>query len=89
MHVRPLWEDLKHCKTPLLLIVGERDEKFKTIAQDMSLVIGNGDGKLTGDDGAPNELCEIVEIPDCGHAAHLENPLPVIRALRRFVSKLN
>nr|XP_011462964.1 PREDICTED: protein PHYLLO, chloroplastic isoform X1 [Fragaria vesca subsp. vesca] len=85
----PLWEDLKHCKTPLLLIVGERDEKFKTIAQDMSLVIGNGDGKLTGDDGAPNELCEIVEIPDCGHAAHLENPLPVIRALRRFVSKLN
>ncbi|XP_040374185.1 protein PHYLLO, chloroplastic isoform X8 [Rosa chinensis] len=85
----PLWEDLKHCKTPLLLIVGEKDKKFKTIAQDMFLAIGSGNGKLTGDDGAPNDLCEIVEIPDCGHAAHLENPLPVIRALRQFVTKLN
>lgn len=84
-----MWEDLKHCKTPLLLIVGEKDKKFKTIAQDMSLEIGSGDNKLTGDGGAPNDLCEIVEIPDCGHAAHLENPLAVIRALRRFVMKLN
>ncbi|XP_050372499.1 protein PHYLLO, chloroplastic isoform X2 [Argentina anserina] len=85
----PLWEDLKHCRTPLLLIVGEKDKKFKKIAQDMSLVIGSANGKLTGDDGVPNDLCEIVEISDCGHAAHLENPLPVVRALRRFVTKLN
>ena len=72
-----------------MLIVGEKDKKFKSIAQDMSLEIGKGDDKLNGNDGAPNDLCEIVEIPDCGHAAHLENPLAVIRALRRFVTKLN
>ncbi|XP_038694901.1 protein PHYLLO, chloroplastic isoform X2 [Tripterygium wilfordii] len=73
----PLWEDLKQCRTPLLFIVGERDEKFKKIAKEMCDEIGT-----------TNMIYETVEIPDCGHAVHLENPLPVIRALRHFITKL-
>lgn len=81
-----MWEDLKHCKTPLLLIVGEKDRKFKTIAKDMCHEIGGG--TVTGD-GPADDISEIVEIPDCGHAAHLENPLPVISTLRRFLTRVN
>ncbi|XP_062163333.1 protein PHYLLO, chloroplastic isoform X1 [Alnus glutinosa] len=73
----PLWEDLKHCKTPLVLIYGEKDTKFKTIAQEMFYEACRG-----------INIHEIVEIPNCGHAAHLENPLPIISALRQFFTKL-
>ncbi|XP_075659886.1 protein PHYLLO, chloroplastic isoform X2 [Castanea sativa] len=82
---QPLWEDLKHCKTPLLLIVGENDTKFKTIAQEMFCEVCHG---LKSGDNLWNEIHEIVEIPNCGHAVHLENPLPVISALRQFLTRL-
>lgn len=85
LHCRPLWEDLKHCKTPLLLIVGENDTKFKTIAQEMFCEVCHG---LKSGDNPWNEIHEIVEIPNCGHAVHLENPLPVISALRQFLTRL-
>lgn len=84
---RPLWEDLKHhSKTPLLFIVGEKDSKFKTIAQEMCSAIDSG--KKTGD-APPNGIYDIAEIPNSGHAPHLENPLPVITALRQFVLKID
>ncbi|GMN65028.1 hypothetical protein TIFTF001_034101 [Ficus carica] len=76
---------LKQSKSPLLTIVGEKDEKFNKTAQDMSYEI-NG-ARETGN-GPPGNICEMVEIPDSGHAVHLENPLPVITALRRFVTRL-
>ncbi|KAK9276554.1 hypothetical protein L1049_006088 [Liquidambar formosana] len=82
----PLWEDLKLCKTPLLLIVGEKDTKFKRIAQEMCYEICHG--TKSGDEPR-KEIYEIVEVPKCGHAVHLENPLPVISALRRFLTGLN
>lgn len=69
-----------------MLIVGEKDRKFKTMAKDMYHEIGGG--TVTGD-GPSNDICEIVEIPDCGHAAHLENPLSVISTLRRFLTRVN
>ena len=82
---RPLWEDLKHCKTPLLLVTEEKDTKFKTIAQEMFDEVCHG---LKSGDNLWNEIHEIVEIPNSGHAAHLENPLPLISALRQFLSRL-
>nr|GMD80394.1 protein PHYLLO, chloroplastic isoform X1 [Ipomoea batatas] len=75
----PLWEDLKHCKLPLLLIVGERDAKFKTIAQKMHDEINRN---------ATLDCPEMIEIPCCGHAAHLENPLRVISAISQFMRKV-
>lgn len=68
---RSLWDDLKHCKVPISLVVGESDGKFKAIARQMSSEFAKGS-------------CEIVEIPESGHAVHLENPLAVARALRKF-----
>ncbi|PON74619.1 Menaquinone biosynthesis protein MenD [Parasponia andersonii] len=81
----PLWDDLNCCKTPLLIIVGEKDEKFKRIAQDMCYAI---DGSRKTGEGPPNDIYEMVQISKCGHAVHLENPLPVISALRRFLTRL-
>ncbi|KAB5538297.1 hypothetical protein DKX38_015830 [Salix brachista] len=79
-----LWEDLKRCDLPLLLIVGEKDVKFKSIAQKMFNEVVQ-DRK--GEDGKGNSICEVLEIPNCGHAVHLENPLPIISAMRRFLTR--
>lgn len=85
LHNRPLWEDLKLCRTPLLLIVGEEDDKFKTIAKDMLCELGH----VTWSENDPRkEIHDMVEVPKSGHAVHLENPLPVIRALRKFLTIL-
>jgi isochorismate synthase/2-succinyl-5-enolpyruvyl-6-hydroxy-3-cyclohexene-1-carboxylate synthase/2-succinyl-6-hydroxy-2,4-cyclohexadiene-1-carboxylate synthase/O-succinylbenzoate synthase len=68
-----------------VLIYGEKDTKFKTIAQEMFYEACRG---FKSADDLWNETHEIVEIPNCGHAAHLENPLPIISALRQFLTKL-
>ncbi|XP_056164428.1 protein PHYLLO, chloroplastic isoform X3 [Syzygium oleosum] len=81
-----LWEDLKHCETPLLLVVGESDAKFKAIARKMFDEIGHNREVR---DGSPDSSCKIVEVPGSGHAAHLENPLAVARALRKFLTRVN
>ncbi|KAH9772163.1 protein PHYLLO [Citrus sinensis] len=83
---RPLWEDLKLCSTPLLIVVGEKDKKFKSIAEKMCYELSHGE---KGSDDLRNEIYEMVEIPNCGHAVHLENPLPVIRAVRQFLTRVN
>ncbi|KAL9420499.1 hypothetical protein AB3S75_038135 [Citrus x aurantiifolia] len=82
----PLWEDLKLCSTPLLIVVGERDKKFKSIAEKMCYELSHDE---KGSDDLRNEIYEMVEIPNCGHAVHLENPLPVIRAVRQFLTRVN
>ncbi|XP_056697055.1 protein PHYLLO, chloroplastic isoform X3 [Spinacia oleracea] len=71
----PLWEDLKHCKVPLMFVVGEKDVKFKRISQDICRKMGETTNH------------EAVEIPNCGHAVHLENPLAVVRLVRQFMTK--
>lgn len=77
-----LWDDLKHCKVPLRLIVGGKDLKFKSIAQKMLQEI---QGATNVYDKA--DICKIVKVPDAGHALHLENPLALIRAISRFLNK--
>lgn len=86
LHASPLWKDLKHCKSPLLLVVGEEDHKFKAIAQKMCNEIRHfREGR---DHDVQKNICEMVEVPNSGHAVHLENPLGVIRALSQFLSRL-
>ncbi|CAI0431018.1 unnamed protein product [Linum tenue] len=81
----PLWDDLKHCKLPLLFVVGAQDDKFKAIAQQMLEEVeqGQNEGGATG-----SNTSEILEVQESGHAVHLENPLPLIRALRRFMTRV-
>ena len=68
-----------------MIIVGVKDEKFKRIAHDKCYEI-HGDTKP--EHGSPNVTIQVVEIPNCGHAVHVENPLLVISALRRFLTRL-
>ncbi|XP_054808541.1 protein PHYLLO, chloroplastic-like [Prosopis cineraria] len=37
-----LWEDLKDCRTPLLFMYGEKDTKFKQIAETMINTVSSG-----------------------------------------------
>ncbi|XP_062219458.1 protein PHYLLO, chloroplastic isoform X3 [Phragmites australis] len=85
---RPLWEDLKHLKRPLLIVAGEKDKKFKEISQQMCREIRNY-SEFGSDGGNGNDLCELIIIPDSGHAVHVENPLPLVRAVRKFVLELH
>jgi isochorismate synthase / 2-succinyl-5-enolpyruvyl-6-hydroxy-3-cyclohexene-1-carboxylate synthase / 2-succinyl-6-hydroxy-2,4-cyclohexadiene-1-carboxylate synthase / o-succinylbenzoate synthase len=83
---RPLWEDLKHLKRPLLIVAGEKDKKFKEILKEMYREAKNSGCGSDGRNG--NELCEMMIIPQSGHAVHVENPLPLVRAVRKFLLKL-
>ncbi|XP_060185317.1 protein PHYLLO, chloroplastic isoform X1 [Lycium barbarum] len=76
----PLWEDLKSCRVPLQLIVGEKDVKFKNIAQKMHDTMCQSTETMN--------VPEIVEIPYSGHAAHIENPLLVISAISQFIKEV-
>ncbi|KAJ1279712.1 hypothetical protein BS78_04G176000 [Paspalum vaginatum] len=85
---KSLWGDLKHLKMPLLIVAGEKDTKFKDISQAMRNEIMNH--AECGSDGRNGkELCEMIIIPDSGHAVHFENPLPLVRAVRKFLQKLH
>ncbi|XP_004952910.1 protein PHYLLO, chloroplastic isoform X2 [Setaria italica] len=85
---KSLWEDLKHLKRPLLIVAGEKDTKFKDISQRMcSEITQHAECGSGGRDG--NELCDVIIIPDSGHAVHVENPLPLVRAVRKFLQKLH
>ncbi|KAL6899311.1 hypothetical protein ACP4OV_005969 [Aristida adscensionis] len=85
---KSLWEDLKHLKSPILIVAGEKDIKFKDISQKMYREITNS--LRYGADGRyGKELCEMMIIPDSGHAVHVENPLPLVRAVRKFLQKLH
>ncbi|HZQ28661.1 MAG TPA: alpha/beta fold hydrolase [Acidimicrobiales bacterium] len=56
----PLWDRLPELTMPVLLVVGERDEKFRSIAERMAAAIGR------------NAAVEVI--PGAGHAVHLERP---------------
>ncbi|CAM8957088.1 unnamed protein product [Rhodiola kirilowii] len=79
-----LWEDLKSCTTPLLIIVGEKDAKFKRIGQEMLHELASS---TMSKDNETEETYQMVEVCDSGHAVHLENPLAFIKELRQFLEK--
>ncbi|XP_068499038.1 protein PHYLLO, chloroplastic isoform X2 [Phaseolus vulgaris] len=80
-----MWEDLPNCRVPLVIIHGEKDTKFRNIAQKMMKALCSGLGSKH-ENG--NAIHEVVEIPNSGHAAHLENPLAIIAAIARFLTRL-
>lgn len=64
----PLWERLGELAVPVTLIVGERDGKFRGLAEAMAQRIA--------DPG-------LMVVPDAGHAVHLEAPARVAEIIRR------
>src|SRR3954447_25357282 len=63
-----LWERLGELTMPVTLVTGERDAKFRAIADRMAERLPRA---------------EVVVVPGAGHAAHLERPELVAAALAR------
>jgi 2-succinyl-6-hydroxy-2,4-cyclohexadiene-1-carboxylate synthase len=66
------WDTLTHLNMPVLLLVGELDEKFCTIAKSMQLLMKN---------------CDLEIISDAGHAIHVEKPLKFGKMVSVFLAK--
>jgi 2-succinyl-6-hydroxy-2,4-cyclohexadiene-1-carboxylate synthase len=64
--MEPLWERLPQLALPVALIVGERDAKFRTIAEQMAAAL-------------PDAALHVV--PGVGHAVQLEAPEAVAALL--------
>jgi 2-succinyl-6-hydroxy-2,4-cyclohexadiene-1-carboxylate synthase len=64
----PLWDRLASLATPVELVVGERDEKFRGVAERMASALPSA---------------RVVVVPGAGHAAHLEAPDAVVEVLAR------
>jgi 2-succinyl-6-hydroxy-2,4-cyclohexadiene-1-carboxylate synthase len=64
--VEPVWSRLEELQMPVLLVVGDRDERFLAIARQMARAIASA---------------HLVVIPGAGHAAHLEQPEAVAAAI--------
>jgi 2-succinyl-6-hydroxy-2,4-cyclohexadiene-1-carboxylate synthase len=62
----PLWDRLGELRTPVRLVVGERDAKFRAIGGRM-------------EERLPD--AELVVVPGAGHAVHLEAPEAVAAAI--------
>jgi 2-succinyl-6-hydroxy-2,4-cyclohexadiene-1-carboxylate synthase len=67
----PMWKDLPGLRMPVLLLAGEDDARYAALSRRMAKAIG------------ANAAVELV--PRAGHAAHLERPEVVARALERFL----
>lgn len=65
-----LWPKLKKIESHLLLIVGQKDDKFKAIAHSVKQMI-------------KNSIC--VEIENAGHNVHFEQPDRYIEVVRKFL----
>jgi 2-succinyl-6-hydroxy-2,4-cyclohexadiene-1-carboxylate synthase len=73
------WEKLSAINTPLLLLAGELDSKFVTIARDMAQHCQIG--RTT----SLKEIFEIHIFENCGHNIHLESPTYYIQVIAYFL----
>jgi 2-succinyl-6-hydroxy-2,4-cyclohexadiene-1-carboxylate synthase len=69
----PSWHKLDRLGMPALVVAGERDAKFRALAERMAGLIG------------ANATLAIV--PDAGHAAHLEQPDAFLAILRPWLDR--
>jgi 2-succinyl-6-hydroxy-2,4-cyclohexadiene-1-carboxylate synthase len=64
--MEPLWDRLGELAMPVTLVVGERDARFRAIAEQMAA-------------GIPG--CRVIVVPGAGHAVQLEQPDAVAAAI--------
>lgn len=65
-------------------MVGQKDTKFSEIGHQMCDEI-NCTTDMNSNSPSENKLCTVIEVPGCGHAVHLENPLAVVHAIGKFL----
>jgi 2-succinyl-6-hydroxy-2,4-cyclohexadiene-1-carboxylate synthase len=68
----PLWSRLHQIAVPVLILAGENDERFSTLARRMAASIG--------------ENATVAVVPGAGHACHLEKPADTAEIIERFWS---
>lgn len=64
----PLWDRLELLDLPVVVVVGERDHKFRAIGEEMVAALPRS---------------RYIVVPDAGHAVHLERPVAIAEALER------
>jgi 2-succinyl-6-hydroxy-2,4-cyclohexadiene-1-carboxylate synthase len=67
-----MWAEIHSLEIPILLIAGERDEKYVSIAEEMKKGIGGTN-------------CVIKIVKNAGHAAHLEDPQMFQNTVQEFL----
>jgi 2-succinyl-6-hydroxy-2,4-cyclohexadiene-1-carboxylate synthase len=67
----PLWDRLPQIDAPALALAGERDTKFRALAERLAGTLPRG---------------EAATVPDAGHAAHLERPEAFLELLRAWLA---
>ena len=70
---RPLWDRLSQIRCPVLVLVGERDVKFRALGERLAA-------------GLPD--ARLVTIHGAGHSVHLEQPRATADALVEFVERV-
>jgi 2-succinyl-6-hydroxy-2,4-cyclohexadiene-1-carboxylate synthase len=68
----PLWDRLGEVAAPVLVVAGERDERFAATGARMAAAIG------------PH--AEVRLVPGAGHAAHLEQPQAFLDVVRPWLA---
>jgi 2-succinyl-6-hydroxy-2,4-cyclohexadiene-1-carboxylate synthase len=68
--MHPLWDQLESIERPILLIVGEKDEKYLVIAKEMKKHFPH---------------CSLSVVKGAGHATHLENFNKFSEIVERFL----
>jgi len=63
-----LWDRLDEVRLPVRLVVGERDAKFRALAERMAAALPHA---------------EVEVVPGAGHAVHLEDPAAVAAVIAR------
>ncbi len=67
------WHHLANIDVPVLLLAGEEDPKFRSIAIRMAAALSRA---------------TIGVVPHAGHAAHLENPNHVMQVIQKFLDQV-
>jgi isochorismate synthase/2-succinyl-5-enolpyruvyl-6-hydroxy-3-cyclohexene-1-carboxylate synthase/2-succinyl-6-hydroxy-2,4-cyclohexadiene-1-carboxylate synthase/O-succinylbenzoate synthase len=95
----PLWSRLSGVGVPLLLVAGSLDPKFVAIHRRMLAQLTSGGAGAAGNSagggsaaGAAAAVARprhaLLELPNCGHAVHVEAPLQLLGAVRDFLASL-
>jgi 2-succinyl-6-hydroxy-2,4-cyclohexadiene-1-carboxylate synthase len=68
----PVWNRLPELRMPVALVVGERDAKYRKLAERMAVALPRA---------------ELLAVPATGHAVHLEAPAIVAQAIGQAASR--
>ena len=68
----PLWDRLARLTMPVLVVAGERDQKFTELGRRLVAAIGAN--------------AQLALVPEAGHACHLEQPDAFVAVVRPFLT---